>query len=68
MIYYQATEGGTDAGFVAVTDGNTDRVDSTGRNRNSYDITIVATSDHIPSTVVGPVGTIGEWLYNYMWY
>ena len=25
---------------------------------DSYDITIVATSDHLPSTVVGPVNTI----------
>ena len=58
MIYYQATDGGTDSGNRTVTGGSIDHVDITGRNRGSYDITIVSTSDHLPSTVVGPVNII----------
>ena len=58
VIYYQATDGGTDSGNRRVTSGSTDQFDITGRNRDSYDITIVATSDHLPSAVVGPVGII----------
>ena len=60
VIYYQATDGGTDAGNMVITGGSTDQFDITGKNRDSYNITIVATSQHLPSTVVGPVGTKSE--------
>ena len=64
VIYFQATDGGTDSGSVYLTvyGGRTGHWVITGRNCDSYDITIVFTSNHLPSTVVGPVGTIREWL------
>ena len=62
VIYYQATDGGTDSGNETVTGGSTDQEVITDRNRGSYDITIMATSNHLPSTVVGPVGTTREWI------
>ena len=60
MIYFEATDGGTDSGSVTVTGGSTAQEVITGRNRDSYDITIVATSDHLPSTVVIVGTTMGE--------
>ena len=67
VIYWQAPTEMPDSGSMAVTDGSTDQFDITDRNRDSYDITIVATSsNHLPSTVVGPVSTTCEWIYTYI--
>ena len=63
VIYYQATDGGTDSGSVTVTGDNPGQEVIPGRSRHIYAITIVATSDHLPSTVIGPIGATSEWLH-----
>jgi len=62
VIYFEATDGGTDSGSQMVTNGSISQLVIMGRNRGSYDISVVATSAHLPSAVVGPVSTEGEWL------
>ena len=67
-IYYIATEGGIDIGNTRVTNGLTDQLELTRRIRVSYDVTMVALSQHLPSTVVGPISTTREWLHMYYTY
>ena len=63
MVYFEATDGGTDSGSETVTNGTIKQLLITGRNRSSYDISMVAVSAHLPSSIVGPVSTESEWLY-----
>ena len=65
---YWTGGGGSDSGNISVGAGDT-TVTITGRTIDlTYDVTIVALSDHLPSPVVGAVMvTLGEphkrWLY-----
>ena len=52
-----------DSGSEIVTNGTINQLLITGRNRASYDISMVAVSAHLPSSIVGPVSTESEWLY-----
>ena len=61
MVYIEATDGGGDSGSETVTNGNDTQLVISGRNRTSYDISMVATSAHLPSAFVGPVSTGGLW-------
>ena len=62
VVYFEATDGGTDSGSETVTNGTIKQLLITGRNHSSYDISMVAVSTHLPSSIVGPVSTESEWL------
>ena len=57
-----------------ITNGTINQLLITGRNRASYNISMVVVSAHLPSSIVGPVSTESEWLYflcnwlNHRWY
>ena len=50
VVYFEATDGGTDSGSETVTNGTIKQLLITGRNRSSYDISMVAVSAHLPSS------------------
>lgn len=62
VVYFEAMDGGADSGSETVANSSATQLVISGRNRASYDISMVVTSAFLPSTVVGPVSTEGEWL------